>query len=597
MVRTLAAAAAAIALLVTVANPAGAHATVSSSTPGDHEHVATAPKLVSIQFSEPVSIKLGGLTVIDAKGNRVDNGDNSQPTSDRLESTLKPNLGDGTYVANYAIISADGHAVRGSVIFGVGNGSLSDVSTLATTTDPKLDALSKVGQFLTYLGVMLAAGLAFFAAFIFGDGPERPRLARLTRIAVAIGAAGIALTVLSQAALETGNGLGSFFDTAVAGTVLSEGLGWQCGVQIAGLIACLISLTPTSTVSSKALALYGGVAATGSFVLFGHATQSPHPWLTEAADVVHVAVGALWLGGLVGLALVVRSRLRTTAPTVPADGPSPTDDRPLGRPPAAGPGTATAVLDRTEVGTRTEVETEVETQADEPFRSTIAVVDRFSSAAAISVALLTAAGLTLGIIEVGSVSNLVSTSYGQLVIAKVVVVAFILAMAAYNRYRLLPRLGATADDTRAGLRSLVRALRFEALGIVAVLAITAVLANTTPSASLPAPPTPFAATSTVANTNLSLSISPNQAGSNQADVQFTDASGAPVDTVQAVGLYLTLPAKNVGPLVEDMPKVGPGHYQLSTPDLSIAGDWTVTLQVRVDEFTQKDVDFRDTVTG
>jgi copper transport protein len=592
MARSVAAAAAALILVVIVANPAGAHATVSSSSPGDHEHVATAPNLVSIQFSEPVSIKLGGLTVIDAKGNRVDNGDNRQPTSDRLESTLKPNLADGTYVANYAIISADGHAVRGSVIFGVGNGALSDVSNLATKTDPTLDALSKAGQFLTYLGVMLAAGLAFFTAFIFGDGPERTRLARLTRIAAAIGVVGIAVTVLSQAALETGNGLGSFFETSVAGTVLSEGLGWQCGVQIAGLIACLVSLTPTSTIGSKALALYGGLAATGSFVLFGHATQSPHPWLTEAADVVHVAVGAVWLGGLVGLALVVRSRLRaTTAPTTPAVRPAPSDDGPLRGSPA--PGTATAVLDRTEVDAPVDVETDME----ELLSSTIAVVLRFSSAAAISVALLTVAGLTLGIIEVGSLSNLVSTSYGQLVIAKVVVVTLILAMAAYNRYRLLPGLEADPGDSRTGLRSLVRALHVEALGIVAVLAITAVLANTTPSASLPAPPTPFAQTRAVANANVALSISPNQAGSNQTDVQFTDGSGAPVDAVQSVGLYLTLPAKNVGPLVESMPKVGPGHYQLSTPDLSIPGDWTVALQVRVDEFTQKDVDFQDTVSG
>jgi copper transport protein len=594
MARAVAAAAAALTLIVIVASPAGAHATVSSSSPGDHEHVATAPNLVSIQFSEPVSITLGGLTVIDAKGNRVDNGDNRQPTSDRLESTLKPNLADGTYVANYAIISADGHAVRGSVIFGVGDASLSDVSNLATKTDPTLDALSKGGQFLTYLGVMLAAGLAFFTAFIFGDGPERTRLARLTRSAAVIGGAGIALTVLAQAALETGNGLGSFFDTSVAGTVLSEGLGWQCGIQIAGLIACLVSLTPTSTVTSKALALYGGLAATGSFVLFGHATQSPHPWLTEGADVVHVAVGALWFGGLVGLALVVRSRLRATRPpTTPTVGPARSDDRPRRASPAPGAGTATAVLDRTEVDTPTEVETDM----DELFSSTIAVVLRFSSAAAISVALLTAAGLTLGIIEVGSLSNLVSTSYGQLVIAKVVVVALILAMAAYNRYQLLPGLEADPGDRQTGLRSLVRALHVEALGIVAVLAITAVLANTTPSASLPAPPTPFAQTRAVANANVALSISPNQAGSNQTDVQFTDASGAPVDTMQSVGLYLTLPAKNVGPLVENMPKVGPGHYQLSTPDLSIAGDWTVTLQVRVDEFTQKDVDFQDTVSS
>jgi hypothetical protein len=62
-------------------------------------------------------------------------------------------------------------------------------------------------------------------------------------------------------------------------------------------------------------------------------------------------------------------------------------------------------------------------------------------------------------------------------------------------------------------------------------------------------------------------------------------------------VYLTLPAQNVGPLNKNAVKVGTGHYRLErTPDLSIPGEWTVTLQLRVQDFEQKNLDYHDTVT-
>jgi len=358
--------------------------------------------------------------------------------------------------------------------------------------------------------------------------------------------------------------------------------------------------------------------------------QSSNPWLTVPADVVHVAVAAVWLGGLIGLIIVLRRQaiaLRTAeaegttaAPVDRADvdGARRVSSEARSAVGAVTPSAGTTVLLAPDVETVTDRERaptpaaptngsgtgqSVDGPGDGGFDATLSVVARFSSAAAISVILLTVAGLVLGIVQVGSLSRLFTTSYGQLLLAKIAIVAVIVAMAGYNRYRVLPALGVgsraavSVTSDRRRWRSLRRVMTLEALGIVAVLGVTAVLANTATSASLPPKPTPFTARQRWDTGSILLHVAPNAAGANSFSVQFLDAKGAPIDPVEGVSLYLTLPAEGVGPLNKNLNKVGPGHYTLDRiPDLSIPGKWKVTLQVRVRDFDQRDVDFTDTVT-
>jgi hypothetical protein len=140
-------------------------------------------------------------------------------------------------------------------------------------------------------------------------------------------------------------------------------------------------------------------------------------------------------------------------------------------------------------------------------------------------------------------------------------------------------------------------VRLEALGMVAVLGVTAVLANGTPSngASLP-PPVPFHQTQPFDGGHVTLHISPNQALVNNWTVQFSDASGVPADLAESVSIYLVLPAQNIGPIEEDMHKVGVGRFALGdSPNPPVVGTWQIVLQVRVSEFSQPDVSFVDTV--
>ena len=81
---------------------------------------------------------------------------------------------------------------------------------------------------------------------------------------------------------------------------------------------------------------------------------------------------------------------------------------------------------------------------------TVRVVGRFSTVATAAVVLVGVTGGVLSWLEVGSLDALTSTGYGQLLIAKVLLVAWIAALGAYNHFRLVPALASREVDGRAG---------------------------------------------------------------------------------------------------------------------------------------------------
>ena len=56
-----------VVALVALAGPASAHAQFVTSTPADGAHVDPAPDVVTLRFSEDVSLELGGVRVLDTK--------------------------------------------------------------------------------------------------------------------------------------------------------------------------------------------------------------------------------------------------------------------------------------------------------------------------------------------------------------------------------------------------------------------------------------------------------------------------------------------------------------------------------------------------
>ncbi len=595
-----------LATLVMLATPASAHASVLATTPTDGQSVPESPPFFSVTFSEAVSIELGGLSVLNRSGSRVEDGDTISAEGGKvLRVALDPDLADGTYVGTWRVVSVDGHAISGSALFAVGTPvDASAVSGLSARTDPTWEVIGAISRFVTFVASLLAAGLAFFLAFLHDQRRDRWRIAPVVRLATILAMLGILASVAAQAALATGEGLGAATDVVVLRAVLTESLGWSAVVLLVGLALVHLSTDTSRLLLAQGCAFYGGLTVSLSFVLWGHATEAPYRWLSVVSDGTHVAAAAVWFGGLVGLAMTLRHRSPGLSGAAPERDPelrgredsalSPTTA--MEEPAAVGP-VALSTRPTVDADTETSVERRTEILA-----STATVLGRFSTAAAAGVVVLLLSGVAMTWIQSGgSLSALWSTTYGRLVLTKVALVVAVLALAAHNRQRLVPSLvtladapgglGQDPDSDRAvaaqGWCHLRRNVLVEIGVLVVALAVTAVLVNVIPARTATEIRASVVEMTTAAGDgSVTLAVTPVAAGVNTLRVQYLDAAGEPVDVANSLRAEFTLPSAQLGPMTREVVKIGPGSFVIQGSELSIPGDWTVALVVRPADFRE-----------
>jgi copper transport protein len=540
--RVVVAAFVAITTILFTALPASAHAVLQATSPGDGAHLDAAPTIVSLTFDEPISAPLGAVRVFDQHGERVDNG-NVAARDNTVTAGLNPGLGDGAYVVTWRVISADSHSVRGAFTFTVGNATAASAGLVSSLFDQGADrrweVVGAIFRGFAYAGTLLAAGGAFFLAMIHDQASDRHRLARVVGGAAVIGAVGVLAALPIQAALATGLGLTAITKPGVLADVSADGVGLSTLMGLVGLVVLVVA----TRMNRRAVAVVGSGLAATSFAFAGHTTTTDPKWLVMTADIVHTATAAAWLGGLVLLALMLRARRAGD-----------------GDPAAAG-----------------------------------SVVTRFTTMATICVLAVTITGTTIGWIEVRAWRALTSTTYGQLLIAKAALAALIALIGAYNHYRLVPALRRASDKGRNVWHHLLRTVRIEAVGMVVVLGLTAVLVNVTPARNAAGIGTIFSKTEAIGDDSVNLVVDPNRAGANAIHLYLLDPTGRPAALVDSLTLELSLPSNQLGPITRQPFVAGPGHYQLNGSDLSIPGKWTIVVRAQFSKFEEKTASFDVTV--
>jgi methionine-rich copper-binding protein CopC len=110
----------ALLLTLTYAGSAFAHAHLTSAVPQPDGTVATAPAIVTINFTEGLEAKLSSIRVDDASGAEVDQGDvHLNPQNNKqLIVGLKP-LPPGLYKVTWKATATDTHKTNGSYMFTV----------------------------------------------------------------------------------------------------------------------------------------------------------------------------------------------------------------------------------------------------------------------------------------------------------------------------------------------------------------------------------------------------------------------------------------------------------------------------------------------
>jgi copper transport protein len=129
-------------------------------------------------------------------------------------------------------------------------------------------------------------------------------------------------------------------------------------------------------------------------------------------------------------------------------------------------------------------------------------------------------------------------------------------------------------------------VRLEVIGLVVVLVITSQLANTTPARTAEAPGLQ-SVSAPLGSGTLEVVVDPARPGRNDVHAYLLDARGRPDDRFDTASMELAVPAEDVGPLVREPVRAGPGHFVLVGTDLDLAGDWTLTVTVKPDRFTEQ----------
>ncbi len=291
-------------ILLVGAAPASAHATLIGTDPAEGEVLAETPDVVTFTFDERVSLSDQSIRVFDAQGEPV----SAEAASDDTVVTadLPDELDDGTYVVTYRVVSADGHPIAGSLTFSIGAPSETVVPPDVDVDPPRsMKAAVGIVQALGYLGLLLAAGLVVFQCWILG-GARVSTGARDLLTRVHWGATGLAVLAWAAAvpldgAYQQGLGLRGAIDAdAIDLSLVGDDL-VVLGLVTVGLVLGL--LAPRA----RDFATLGAALAIAAPSVIGHTRAYEPVSLLIVTDVLHLAAGATWLGGLVGLALTLPS--------------------------------------------------------------------------------------------------------------------------------------------------------------------------------------------------------------------------------------------------------------------------------------------------
>jgi copper transport protein len=528
-VRAVLAGVLALVAVVLPAAPASAHASLVSTDPAEGAVLPQPPERITLTFDEPVSLSAAGARLYDASGDEVEV---EAASRDRVvTAVVGEDLADGTYVLTYRVVSADSHPIAGSLSFSVGAPSETVIPPSPGRAPGDIAVRTVLGavQGVGYAALLLAAGLLVFLAWLLpaGSGQEVAR-ARALRVALAACAVAVVALVLRVP-------LAVLYQQGLSLSGLGSALPWTSWVSGDGLMAMVAALglgvaVLGTTRRLRYVVAAGAALAVGSLAVVGHTRAYGPALLVVPADVAHAAAAAVWLGGLVGLAIslpTLAKRERAAAETI----------------------------------------------------------GRFSVLAGGLLAVVAAAGLFLGWRIIGSWSGLVGTAYGLVLLFKTGIVGVVALVGAWNRWVLVPRVvEASGYGPRLEAAGMLRgAVRTEAGLLVVVLLLTGFLVNLVPrqAPSLAAAAERTTVTAVADGVKVVAHIGPGRVGRNTVHVQVQDLAGEPVEPYATPTVALGRDGVDLG--TRPLRNVDSGTYA-SEVVVPQPGTWQVRVSVRTSEF-------------
>ncbi|MCB0877394.1 MAG: copper resistance protein CopC/CopD [Thermoleophilia bacterium] len=402
-----------LALLATLLAPASAaaHAHLVSSTPAAGSTVATPPTSIELTFSGTVTLGDDGVRVFAPSGAEVQSGPPNPHKGAKITQVLSATE-TGTYGVSYTVSSEDGHVIKESITFSVGSkgGDAAADARKASEVPRSLQLTFSIARFVEILALLVAAGGGIFACVIAPGW--RPRLV-VAALLVLLGSQ--AVSFIANGAILTGSG---FFES-ISGEAIGATRDTPYGrSMLLRAIVAIVAIGPAVLLRSGVrvpdparwmlAAVFGGLAA--SLSITGHAVTTQPTWLRMPLDMVHVGAAAIWLGGLVQLAYLA------------------------------------------------------------PFAGTyVPQLARFSRTAFASVVVILLTGTYATFAELDSVGDLLDSTYGRLILGKLVLYLGTMPLAWNNMSAFVPAIRRRPDDAPRMLRQYVAR---ELVLVVCVVALT-----------------------------------------------------------------------------------------------------------------------------
>lgn len=529
-----------VPLLGVVLSPglARAHAVPVAMDPAPNARLAEPPQEVVIRFSERVEARASTLEVLDARGQRVDQGEAAVDAADPWRYHVAvPALSSGAYTVSWRVLSADdGHVTHGAHVFTIGG---AEAATAEAGPTVRSDAgWRPLARWMVALGGALLLG-AIVASPLLGREPAR-RWRDMEILGGAIVAAGGTLDLVLQARELAGpRPLAGMLATLLAAP---PGHVW---LSRAGILVALAGVWARGVPEEGGragrwwLRLGLAVAVVMSGGLVSHvAAAAEGRWLLLGVQAAHLLAMASWVGGLLGFATIFWR---------------------------AGAGSVAA-------------------------REAVhlaSALPAFSGLAVLAVGTLALSGLVLARLHLVAWDGLLGTTYGRWLAAKLVVFLVMLGLGGWHQARVEPSLRRAIERGEAApgaVSRFRRSIRVEAALGVGALALAGVLSVTAPPTSSTSvdrpPPAAFRHERALDEARVRLEISPLRPGPNTIRLTVTDPAGRALGDATAAMVQVTPVDARVGAVTFQLDRAAPGEFIAPAAVLGIVGRWNGRLVVQ-----------------
>ena len=536
------------------------HPFLLDSEPSQGQNAAVGTTQIITHYSEAVEINFSELKIYDSNGNQVDNRDTAYYNAESsLVITTSP-LEDGVYtIASKVLSKVDGHLVHAAIIFGVGDVQI-DTSLLESQEQSETTFIPEsIARFPGLVGQTIVLGGIIASIVIWSTGQTRFKeqialietsfKAKFSKVIgfgiIAVFASNFIMLGVQTWRLETSpldviqTTFGHTWLTRMILTIILIGIWFW------------IERKNQVSIKTQLPMLVFALALIATTTMMGHgaSTELVPPIIL---DYVHNLLSSIWIGGVIFLGFVVLPSITKLDGTV-----------------------------------RDKI--------------TISLIPRFSAMIIISLGILIITGPTLLWFLDSNVSSLTDSTYGKLIMLKIAIASVMIAFGGFYQIRFIQQAKKDLKSTSV-FKKLKRPLRFEAGLGIALLAVVALLVNSSlpageiQSVSAEQGMTGYESSLFSENARFDVTVAPVGIGVNQIDVIVSGLDDQPLSDISSLKIKVSNPSRSIASIEAEVTENKISGQDIFTkysaePTFSFAGIWQIELEAQRTENANESVLF------